>query len=63
MSEEDEKNYIPNKISIVARLRNLILSIFFIIGGAYNLRQNDFAVIIGGGRCCAARENRDRDKG
>ena len=47
MTKKDKKEYVPNRVSIWARLLNLILSSIFIIWGGYSVWQNDLVVIIG----------------
>lgn len=47
MSERDEKEYVPNQISIESRLVNLILSSIFIVGGGYGVWRNDLVVRLG----------------
>ena len=52
MSQKDDKDYIPSKISLQTRALNLVVSIFFIIVGGYGVWQNDLMITLGGGRCC-----------
>jgi hypothetical protein len=48
MAQKDKREYVPNQISIQARLINLIVSILFIVGGGYGVLMHDLAVVLGG---------------
>lgn len=47
MDPKDEKKYVPNQLSLEARLVNLFLSILFIIGGGYGVWMNDLVIAMG----------------
>ena len=49
MTERSKKKYVPNQISLKARLANLIFSSLFIIGGGYGVWKNDLVVELGKG--------------